>query len=49
MTDRINDPEENVNIVYNGANPELLVEYRNKLLNMMLNTASKFPEQYCHA
>ena len=49
MTDRINDPEENVNIVYNGANPELLAEYRNKLLNMMLNTASKFPEQYCHA
>lgn len=49
MTDRINDPEENLNIVYNGANPELLAEYRNKLLNMMLNTASKFPEQYCHA
>ena len=49
MTDRINDHEENVNIVYNGANPELLAEYRNKLLNMMLNTASKFPEQYCHA
>lgn len=49
MTDRINDPKENVNIVYNGANPELLAEYRNKLLNMMLNTASKFPEQYCHA
>ena len=49
MTDRINDPEENVNIVYNDANPELLAEYRNKLLNMMLNTASKFPEQYCHA
>lgn len=49
MTDRINDPEENVNIVYNGANPELLAEYRNKMLNMVLNTASKFPEQYCHA
>ena len=49
MTDRINDPEENVNIVAYGKNPELLAEYRNKMLNMVLKTGSKFPEQYCHA
>ena len=49
MTDRKNDPEENVNILANGENPELLNEYRAKTLNMMMNTASKFPKQYCHA
>lgn len=49
MTDRINDPEENINIVANGKNPELLAEYRNKMLSMVLKTGSKHPEQYCHA
>ncbi len=49
LTDRINDPEENVNLLANGQNTELLNEYRAKTLNMMLDTASKFPKQYCHA
>ena len=49
LTDRINDPEENVNLVHNGQNPELLAEYRNKLLMMVLKTGSRFPEQFCHA
>ena len=49
MTDRKQDPEENVNILANGQNPELLNEYRSKLLQMLLSTASRFPKQYCHA
>ena len=49
LTDRVNDPEENVNLLSGGANPELLAEYRAKLLDMLLHSASRFPEQYCHA
>lgn len=49
LTDRVNDPEENVNLLSGGANPELLTEYRAKLLDMLLHSASRYPEQYCHA
>ena len=49
MTDRKNDPEENVNILADGENDPLLNEYREKLLHMILSTPSRFPEQYCHA
>ena len=49
MTDRKNDPEENVNLLADGRTPELLNEYRAKLLRLLMNTASRFPEQYCHA
>ena len=49
MTDRKGDPGEDVNILAGGQNPELLNEYRAKLLHMLLSTASRFPKQYCHA
>ena len=49
LTDRVNDPEENVNLLAGGKHPELLAQYRAKLLNLMLHTAAKAPVQYCHA
>ena len=49
MTNRINDPDENNNILSNGEHEELLNEYRNKTLQMLLSTPCRFPEQYCHA
>lgn len=49
MTDRRHDPEENVNLLADGQNPELLNEYRAKLLHLLMSTASRFPDQYCHA
>ena len=48
ITDRINDPEENVNIAADGQNAELVNEYRYKMLSMVLKSGSKFPVQYCH-
>ncbi len=49
MTDRINDPEENINILSQKKNEELLHKYRQKMLHMLLSTPSKYPVQYCHA
>lgn len=49
LTDRINDPEENVNLSGDAAYKDVLAEYREKLLLMVLNTGSKMPDQICHA
>lgn len=49
LTDRVNDPEENVNLAVDETFKDVVAEYRCKLLLMILNTGSKTPEQICHA
>jgi len=49
LTDRIRDPEENVNLAFGGQNGELVAEYREKMLMMVLGTGNKVPDQISHA
>jgi arylsulfatase A-like enzyme len=49
LTNRINDPEENMNIAYNGKNAELVAKYRAKMLMMVLDSGTRFPNQMSHA
>jgi len=49
LTDRINDPEENVNLAADKKYADLVSQYQTKLLMMMLNTGDRFPDQISHA
>ena len=49
LTDRINDPEENINLAAGPNGLELVSRYREKLLMGILESGSRFPSQISHA
>lgn len=49
LTDLVNDPDEQINLAGSPAYQELESQLRDQLLTRMLNSASPFPLQVCHA